>query len=120
MSVMATKHSLLPARSNAMTSNEPPIRSPQFQRGYLIEIPIMLIILVVVLAVLMPRLPLNGQKALIGVAAVPILFFLLYMIVAPGWMPRGTSGRAVRLLRVALFLACAAAIVAGAGAFILR
>jgi hypothetical protein len=91
----------------------------QFQRGYLLEIPIVLFIFVVVLSVLMPRLPLNGQKVLIAISAVPIVLCLFYMIVAPGWVP-GTSGRGHRAWRLALFLGCAAAIVAGVGAFIAR
>lgn len=92
---------------------------PQFQRGYLFEIPIILFLLVVVLAIVMPRLPPSGQKALVGVAAVPIVFCLFYMIVAPGWMP-GQSVAWRLAWRAALFLGCAAAIVAGVAAFILR
>lgn len=79
----------------------------------------MLFILVVVLSVLMPRLPLNGQKVLLAIAVIPIVFCLFYMVVMPGWVP-GTSGRGRRVWRVALFLGCAAAIVVGVGAFILR
>jgi len=62
------------------------------QRGYLVEIPLMLIILVLALSLLAPRLPLIGQKVLIGVAVVPIVFCLFYMIVVPGWVP-GSSIR---------------------------
>ena len=91
----------------------------QFQRGYLVEIPIILFRLMVVLAIVMPRLPLAGQKALIGIAAVPIVFCLFYMIVAPGWMP-GESVARRHIWRIALFLGCAAVVVLGAGSFILR
>src|ERR1700680_3560664 len=91
----------------------------RFQRGYLLEIPVMLFIIVLALSVLVPRLPFNGQKVLLGIAAVPIVFCLFYMIVTPGWVP-GTSARGGRVWRVALFLGCAAVIVAGVGAFILR
>lgn len=93
--------------------------SRQLQRGYLLEMPIMLFIVVVVLAILMPRLPLSGQKILLVVAGVAILFCLFYMMVVPGWMP-GESGRGRRVWRVALFLGCAAVIVAGVGTFVLR
>jgi hypothetical protein len=79
----------------------------------------MLLILVVGLSILVPRLPLVGQKVMIGVAVLPIVFCLFYMIVAPGWVP-GRSGRARRAWRVVVFLGLAAAIVAGAGGFILR
>ena len=93
--------------------------SRDLQRGYLLEIPVMLIILLLALAILAPRLPLIGQKVLIGVAVVPIVFGLFYMIVAPGWVP-GNSGRVRRAFRMAQFLGLAAAIVAGAGGDILR
>jgi len=89
------------------------------QRGYLFEIPITLFILVVVLAVLMPRLSLTGQKVLLVIAAAAVLFCLFYLIVMPGRVP-GTSGRGGLFWRVALFLGCAAAIVAGVGTFVLR
>jgi hypothetical protein len=79
----------------------------------------MLFILVLAVAIVTPRLPLIGQKVLIGVAVIPIVFCLFYMIIAPGRVP-GSSGRVRRALRVVLFLGVAAPIVAGAGAFILR
>lgn len=79
----------------------------------------MLFILLLALAILAPRLPLIGQKILIGLVVVPILFCLFYMIVVPGWVP-GSSGRTRLVWRAALFLGCAALIVTGAGAFILR
>lgn len=66
--------------------------SRQFQRGYLMEIPILFVVVVVVLSILFPNLPPWGQKTLIAIAAVPILFFLFYMIVIPGWTP-GYGGR---------------------------
>jgi hypothetical protein len=97
-----------------------PNSSPrQFQRGYLLEIPIILFVLVIALSLLMPRLSLIGQKIAIGIAAIPIVFCLFYMIVAPGWVP-GTHRRTGLILRMTLFLGCAAAIVVGVGAFILR
>jgi hypothetical protein len=95
------------------------LSSRQFQRGYLLEIPIMLFLLLVVLALILPGLPLNGQKLLLAIAVVPIVFGLFYMVVIPGWMP-GSVSWGSRVWRVALFLGCAAAIVAGVGAFILR
>jgi hypothetical protein len=95
------------------------LSSRQFQRGYLLEIPVLLFILLLALAILAPRLSLIGQKVMIGVAVLPIVYFLFYMIVAPGWVP-GSTGRARRALRVALFIGLAAAIAAGAGGFILR
>jgi hypothetical protein len=97
-----------------------PNSSPrQSQRGYLLEIPIILFVLLIALSLLMPRLSLIGQKIAIGIAAIPILFCLFYMIVAPGWVP-GTERRVGLIVRMTLFLGCAAAIVTGVGAFIFR
>jgi hypothetical protein len=89
------------------------------QRGYLLEIPIILFVVLIVLAILLPRLPPTGQKVLIGIVAVAIVFCLFYMIVVPGWTS-GESSRGWLVWRVALFLACAAVLITGAGAFILR
>jgi hypothetical protein len=99
-----------------MKPNSSPRRS---QRGYLLEIPVILFVLVIALSLLVPRLSLIGQKIAIGIAAIPIVFCLFYVIVAPGWVP-GTHRRGLGVWRVALFLGCAAAIVTGVAAFILR
>jgi hypothetical protein len=98
-------------------SNDPSPR--RFQRGYLLEIPIILFVLVIVLSLLMPHLSLIGQKIVLGIAVIPFVFCLFYMIVAPGWVP-GTDRRGLSVWRLVLFLGCAAAIVTGVGAFILR
>jgi hypothetical protein len=99
-----------------MASHQRPRR---FQRGYLLEIPIILFVLVIVLSLVIPRLPLIGQKIVIVISAIPIVFCLFYMIIAPGWVP-GSHRGGLGVWRVALFLACAAAIVTGVVAFILR
>jgi len=100
------------ARDNNLSSRD-------FQRGYLLEIPIILFVLLIALSLLMPRLSLIGQKIAIGIAAIPIVFCLFYIIVAPGWVP-STHRRTGLILRMTMFLGCAAAIVTGVGAFILR
>jgi hypothetical protein len=64
----------------------------QRQRGYLLEIPLLFIAVVVILSIVLPMLPPWGQKIAIALAAVPILFALFYMIVIPGWTP-GYEGR---------------------------
>jgi hypothetical protein len=51
------------------------------------EIPLLVIVAIVVVAILIPHLSSLGRKILISIAAVPILFALYYMIVIPGWMP---------------------------------
>jgi hypothetical protein len=95
------------------------IRYRYSQRGYLREIPLLLLVLALVLAVLLPRLPPGGRKLAVALAAVPTVVGLFYIIVAPGWTPDGSGGGRLRW-RVALFLGCAAALVAGVAAFIVR
>jgi hypothetical protein len=95
------------------------VPSRRSQRGYLLEIPLILLALVLALVLIMPRLPVMGQKVLLGVGTVPTLMGLYYLIVLPGWTP-GTVLRGRAAWRMALFLGCAAAIVAAVCAFMLR
>jgi hypothetical protein len=67
------------------------LSSRQLQRGYLLEIPILLAVVVVILSIVIPELPPLGQKIAFALAAVPILFALFYMIVIPGWTPDYTG-----------------------------
>ena len=69
-----------------------PRTSPQSQRGYLLEIPILFMVVVIVMSVVVPELPPLGQKIAFIIGALLILFFLFYMIVIPGWTP-GYAGR---------------------------
>ncbi|MGO9374141.1 MAG: hypothetical protein ACLQBD_18890 [Syntrophobacteraceae bacterium] len=55
--------------------------------GYLMEIPILLFMMILALTILIPHFSSLGRRILLGIAAVPILFALFYMIVIPGWMP---------------------------------
>lgn len=59
------------------------------QGGYLLEVPILLAVVGIVVSFLLQILPPIGQKILISLAAFPVLFCLYYMIVIPGWTPRG-------------------------------
>jgi len=67
------------------------LSSRQRQGGYLLEIPILLLLIIVVVVILISHLSPFGQKILISIAAVPILFALFYMIVIPGWMPSDST-----------------------------
>jgi hypothetical protein len=95
---------------------QPP--SSRFQRGYLLEIPILLFVVALVLAVLLPMLSPVGQKILLGLALIPVLFFLYYMIVIPGWTP-GDRGRLKPPWNLILFVLTAGVIVFGVAAFVL-
>ena len=63
------------------------VPSPRrLQYGYLLEIPIMLMVGGTVVATLFFHLPPVGQKVLVSGMALPLLCCLYYVIVAPGWM----------------------------------
>lgn len=57
------------------------------QRGYLFEVPLLIVAALLIFSVLFPALPPTGQKVLLGVVAAAIIFGLYYMVVVPGWMP---------------------------------
>lgn len=88
------------------------------QRGYLLEIPILLVLVFLGLSFLLPHLGPVGRKVLVSVAVFPILFCLYYMIVMPGWQP-DTRGRLRPPWSVLMFLVVAAVIVTIAVMFIL-
>lgn len=67
--------------------------SPRRSAGYLLEVPLLLMAIGLVLALLLPNLPPLGQKVLLGLAALPLLLGLYYMIVTPGWTPGGSGLR---------------------------
>jgi hypothetical protein len=90
----------------------------QRQRGYLLEIPLLFIALVVILSFVLPMLPSWGQKVAMALAAVPILFALFYMIVIPGWTP-GYEGRLKWPWNWVVFVLVAIPIVVVVVAFIL-
>ncbi|WP_186405705.1 hypothetical protein [Candidatus Accumulibacter aalborgensis] len=68
------------------------------------------------MAALFPNLPPLGQKVLVGVATLPVLYSLYYMIVTPGWMPG--NERFKPILRLSAFLLLAATIVTGVTIFV--
>jgi hypothetical protein len=96
-----------------------PLVARRSQRGYLLEIPLLLLALVAALAFLLPRLSVPGQKVLLAFATVPTLFCFYYGVVAPGWTA-GAGLRGGRAWRLGVFLGCAAVTVAAVAAFILR
>jgi hypothetical protein len=80
----------------------------RFQRGYLYEIPTVLLVLLLALALILPGLSVFGQKVLLGVSIVPILYCLFYVIVRPG-RTAARIQRGYAYGRLAFFLACAIA-----------
>jgi hypothetical protein len=91
------------------------------QYGYLLEIPLLLVAVGLLVAILFPKLPPMGQKVLVSVAALPVLYSLYYVIVTPGWMPGNEPGneRLKPTLRLLTFLLLAVMIVACVAFFVL-
>ena len=77
----------------------------------------MLAAVAIAVAVLLPMLPPAGQKILMVIAAVPVLFCLYYMIVTPGWQP-GQQLRLGSSLRWIAFVLVVMAIIGGVGWFL--
>lgn len=81
------------------------------EHGYLLEVPLILAATVIVVAIVLPMLPPFGQKILLGLAALPVLFALFYMIVIPGWQP-DSGGRLRAPWRWVVFLLLAGLVLA--------
>ncbi|MFY9314102.1 MAG: hypothetical protein WAO95_00925 [Burkholderiales bacterium] len=92
--------------------------SRRLQRGYLLEIPILLVVVAMGTSFLFPHLSPVGRKILIAIAAFPVLFCLYYMIVIPGWQP-SSRGRLKPPWSMLAFLLLAAMIVVGVVSFVL-
>ena len=99
--------------------NLPLLPSRRRQYGYLFEIPLLLLVAVLGVSFLFPHLSPVGRKNLIGIAALPILFCLYYMIVIPGWTPNH-SGRLKPPWNLLAFLLLAAMIVTGVVMFVVE
>jgi hypothetical protein len=95
------------------------VRLSRFQRGYLYEIPVVLLALFLALALILPGLSVFGRKVLLGVTIFPILYCLFYVIVRPGrTAARNQGGHAYG--RLAFFLACAIAAIVLVALFVHR
>lgn len=87
------------------------------QSGYLLEIPLIMAVVGVLLALALPHLSIALRKGLLVLGALVWLGGLYYMIVIPGWQPgRRSGGRAWRL---GLFLLVAGLSSLAVGAYVL-
>jgi len=97
---------------------DPSMNMKRRQRGYLLEVPIIVALVGLVLAVLVPNLPPSGQKVAVVMAALVFIPCAYYMIVAPGWQPDARRLRAP--WNILAFVAVAALAGFAAIAFALR
>lgn len=76
---------------NMLPSFRPLNSLRRLQRGYMIEIPLLVVAALIIFSILLPALPPLGQKVLVALVAAIVVFGLYYMIVVPGWMPGDKS-----------------------------
>ena len=87
------------------------------QSGYLMEIPLIMAVVGVLLAVLIPHLSIALRKGLLVLGTLVWLGGLYYMIVIPGWQPGRCSYS--RAWRLGLFLLLAGLFSFAVGAYVL-
>ena len=94
-------------------------RSSGTQRGYAMEVPLVMAVVGVAVAMVLPMLPDWLGKLVLVIGALVWLRGLHYMLLTPGWLPGATPGPG-RIVRVAVFLVMAALICLGVVANILN
>ena len=90
------------------------VKSRRGQAGYLLEVPIIVAVVAVLLAVLIPNLPPLGAKVVAVLGALVFIAGAYYMIVIPGWQPGATRLRPPWSGVVFVLVAALIAFVAGA------
>jgi hypothetical protein len=86
------------------------MKTPRKQSGYLLEVPIILMLVAILSAIFLPMLPIIIRKVFVVLAALIWIAGLYYMIVIPGWQP-DTYSRLRYPWSLLSFLAIAAVLV---------
>ena len=86
--------------------------------GYMMEFPLILAGVMVLLAIIIPKLPLPVAKVVVALGGIVLLFGLYYMIVIPVWRP-GDTGRLLWPWNLIVFILIATVVVLGIGAFVI-
>lgn len=75
--------------------------SRERQRGFLLEVPLILTVVAILLIIAVPQLPEPFGGMLAAVGAMVLIAGLYYLIVIPGWRPTAEqqSGKAVILAK---------------------
>ena len=93
------------------------MRRKRLQRGYMIEVAIIVVIVGVLVSSILPHLPPIGQKIAVVLGALVFILGAYYMIVIPGWQPGAKRLRWPWNLLVFIPVALAIAFVAAAFVF---
>jgi len=88
------------------------------QSGYLVEIPLLMVGVGILLAILVPGLPVMLGKVLVSVGAIVWIGGLFYMLVVPGWHA-GSTPRLRKPWNLIVFLALSATICLAAARYLL-
>ena len=95
------------------------MNSRHSQSGYLMEIPLIMVVVGVLLAIAIPNLPSALGKGVLVVGALVWIGGLYYMIVIPGWQP-GNRSHMRRVWKLTLFFVLAGLLSFAVGSYVLR
>lgn len=91
--------------------------APGTQRGYAMEVPLIMAAVGVEVAMALPTLPGWAGKLALSIGALVWIWGLHYMLLTPGWLPGAVPGPG-RLVRLAVFLALVVLICLGVAAYL--
>jgi hypothetical protein len=94
------------------------LSSKNRQAGYLYEVPLLVMAVIVILTVLLPHLPIVVRKIFAIAGGIVVIAGLYYMIVIPGW--QGNTPRLRRPWSVIIFLIIALFIALIAALYVMR
>jgi hypothetical protein len=80
----------------------------KYQRGYLLEVPLIVMVIGILLAILIPILPKVASKVFEVISAIILIAAFYYMIVIPGWQPNasrlGQRGKLITFSIISLLI----------------
>lgn len=76
-----------------------------YQRGYLLEVPLLMVAMGIAMALLWPVLPEWATKVMLGLAGLVWMGGLYYMWMIPGWQPGNIHSRRPNRWRVLIGIA---------------
>jgi len=85
----------------------------------MIEVPLLLAAVAIVVAILVPKLPVIIGKIVLVVGALVWIGGLYYMMVVPGWRPGDSPGRG-RFWRLTAFFVVSGLLIFVVGAYVVR
>ena len=111
----------MPTRCRGLKLRRAPtgLRPSGNQLGYAMEVPLVMAVVGVAVAMVLPMLPGWLGKLVLVIGALVWIRGLHHMLLTPGWLPGAAPGLG-RIVRLAYFLVLAALICLGVAAYILN